>query len=242
MRIDHTAYIMEYLGSYYGPKELLADLDEAGIQKAIVMPSFSLDPDLESHARILEPYKDRLIGAAWINPHAPMAVEKLEKAVKRHGFCELKIMPTSHYVPLFTELTYPLMRKAEELRIPVTIHTGTYNCVPLELIPLAEKFPRVPIIMEHMGYRHFEPDEGVLQAIEVAKRCDNIYLDTSHVFNPRLLSYAVKELGAERIIFGSETPMRPPKLCLEILRIAGLRKREEELILGENLEGLLRRM
>ncbi|MEM2905639.1 MAG: amidohydrolase family protein [Candidatus Bathyarchaeia archaeon] len=240
MRIDHTAYIMDYFSRSYGPRELLADLDEAGFEKAVVMPGFAVDPDLEAHAKALQPYRGRLLGAAWINPHLSRAAEKLERAVKEWGFCELKIMPTSHYVPLFTDLTHPLMRKAEELRIPVTIHTGTHHGLPLELTPLAEQFSNVPIIMEHMGYRHFEPDDGVLQAVQVAKRHRNLYLDTTHVFNPHAIRYAVEQVGAERVIFGSETPIRPPKVCVKVLKLAGLTRRQEELILGENLERLLK--
>jgi len=239
LRIDHTAYIMDYFGRSYGPRELLTDLDEAGFQKAVVMPGFAVDPDLEAHARALKPYRDRLLGAAWVNPHLAGAAEKLEQAVRNWGFCELKIMPTSHYVPLFTELTHPLMHKAEQLRIPVTIHTGTHHSLPMELTFLAEEFSTVPIIMEHMGYRHFEPDDGVLQAVEVARRYGNVHLDTTHVFNPHAIRYAVEKVGAERVIFGSETPIRPPKICVEVLKLAGLKRSEEELILGENLERLL---
>lgn len=241
LRIDHTAYVMEYFGRTYGPKELLADLDDAGFTKAVVMPGFSVDPDLQAHAEALNPYRERLLGAAWVNPHLAGAVDKLERAVRQWGFCELKIMPTSHYVPLFTELTHPLMRRAEELRIPVTIHTGTHNALPLELTILAERFSTVPIIMEHMGYRHFEPDDGVHQAVEVTKRHRNVYLDTTHVFNPPAIRYAVRSIGAERVIFGSETPIRPPKICVEVLKLAGLTPNEEELILGENLRRLMER-
>ncbi len=78
------------------------------------------------------------------------------------------------------------------------------------------------------------------EAIAAARRSPNIYLMTSAVMEPHWIRQAVRDLGAERVLFGSNAPMVWPSTQLMVVRQAELREGEERKILGENAAPLYR--
>lgn len=220
------------------PKPLILLLDQGIVDRAVTFPQLGLmSPDNELHARRLQTYDDRLIGGAWINPRkGKEGIRELEVAVKNWGFKALKLMPRVHGFDADSEIVYPLVKKAAELGIEVTVHTGMGSgCDPLQVGVLAEQFPKVPIIMDHMGYR-----PRIEAAICVAQRNDNVYLGTTRVFEPIWIKRAVERVGAEKVIFGSNAPGGIPELHIEVIKRANLSKSEEEFVLGKNLAKILK--
>ena len=111
---------------------------------------------------------------------------------------------------------------------------------------LALDFPTVPLLIAHMGKKDLTFFEAALM---VARRFANVYLTTSNTA-PEFLERAVKEIGPERILFGSdwkrtdpETPLDDPysahRLQLLLVTEARISDPAKELILGKNLERLL---
>jgi len=68
--------------------------------------------------------RDRFIPCAYINPNRYDAVDELEASVKEYGFRGMKLMPTIHRYNVDSVVTHPVMEKAGELDIPVTIHSS----------------------------------------------------------------------------------------------------------------------
>lgn len=206
---------------------------DAGVDRSIVMPAVAIRPRNKELAEDLAAnptWTKMFVGCAWINPQlGDEAVKELETSVKEWGFRGLKLMPTHHAFRSISKVPYPLMRKAEELGIAVTIHSGTFFAHPLEIAVLAEAFPRVPVIMDHMGYRYY-----VGEAIAAAVRTPNIYLATTSVSEPHWIRQAVQEIGAERVLFGSNAPHTWPVTQLMVIRQAELKPEEEGKVLGEN--------
>jgi predicted TIM-barrel fold metal-dependent hydrolase len=95
-------------------------------------------------------------------------------------------------------------------------------------------FPDVAFILAHMGSLAFVQD-----AIEVAAAFSNTYLETSGMTSPAMLRRAVSEVGADRILFGSDYPFWHP--AVERARIEGakLDLASTKLIMGENAARLL---
>ena len=63
---------------------------------------------------------------------ARMTAEE-DEAVRTLGFKGLKLMPSVYGYPIESAVVDPVMRKAAELRIPVTIHSGGIHCMPAEI-------------------------------------------------------------------------------------------------------------
>ncbi|MCJ7610058.1 amidohydrolase family protein [Candidatus Bathyarchaeota archaeon] len=179
--------------------------------------------------------KDRFIPCAYINPNLYDAVEELDTAVNEYGFRGMKLMPTIHRYNVDCVVTHPIMRKARDLAIPVTIHSSSEGCYPQLIGRLAESFPDVPIIMDHSGYRYFQAE-----ALEVGRRHKNLYFGLSLVTEPAYIDQVSSKIGVDKLIYGSNAPAGIPKIGLMVYEYTELATEEKELALGKNLAGLLR--
>lgn len=230
IRMDFESYLSE--GAEASPEDLLALEDAAGIDIAIVMPRVQLKPDNRWLVNALKGYEKRLIACCSVNPNfGSEAVEEFRVAITEWGMRGLKLMPPGFALSLSSPNLKPIMDLARELGQPVTIHTGNPPGHPLQAAMLARRWPEVPVILDHMGYRDFGGD-----AVEAGLLCPNIYLGTTLVtVEPGTIRYAVQELGPERVVFGSNAPSAYPDLGIENIRRLKLGTEVEELILGENL-------
>ena len=226
--------------AYLGPDGDLAALlkleDDAGIEKVVLMPLPEIRPD---NLGVVASAKgsDRVIPCACVNPSfGREAVDELITVVRDHGMKGLKLMPPRHGYVISSQDCDPFMDAALMLSIPVTIHSGPSPAHPLEIAALCARHPNVPVIMDHMGHRYWSD-----QAIQAARQCESIHLGTTiAAFEPGLIARAVREVGAERVVFGSNAPSAFPDLAVESIKRAKLGDRAEELILGENLARIYR--
>jgi predicted TIM-barrel fold metal-dependent hydrolase len=226
-------------GKRFGLEGLEALCRDGGVSKAVVISEIGVQPNNMQLAEMLAVHpggKDLFLPCAWINPNfGEDAVKELETCVKEWGFVALKLMPTHHPVRLVGTAAHALMQKAQQLKIPVTIHSGTFLSHPLEIAVLANAFPDVPVIMDHMGYRYY-----VAEAIAAARQAPNIRLATTAVMEPHWIRQAVKELGADRVVFGSNAPHVWPTTQIQVVRQAELRETDEMKVLWENCAALFR--
>ena len=212
----------------WGPADLLRLEDQAGIDRAIIVPECRVWPDNEGLATAIRGY-DRLTGCAIINPRfGEKAVGELERCVREWGIKGLKLMPTFHGYPVGSAVVDPLVEKVRELKIPLTVHSGSWNAEPLQISVLADRFPEVPIIMEHSGYRWYLGD-----ALAAARRNPNIYLGLSILATETVMVLEIfKAVGPERMVFGSDAPAAYPDLAAEAIRRCKFGKEAEDLIFG----------
>jgi len=236
MRGDFEAYLDISLD------EILAMEDEAGIDVVVVMPKTEMEPKNKELGELLSG-NPRTLGCALINPHqGANAVTELKAAVTEWGLKGLKLMAAIHKYNVDDEMVLPLMQTARELGIIASIHSGTDNCSPIRIGNIASQFPKVPVIMDHMGF----PD-NVHDAIEVAEKNSNIYLGTTILrFHRRWgdnpdevipveVKEAVERLGPERVVFGSNLPEYRPIQVMQAIQRLELGEAAERLIFGENL-------
>ncbi len=121
--------------------------------------------------------------------------------------------------------------------MPVAFHSGESDYYghsgPANFLQVARRFPEVTFILKHMGYRLVE------DAVQVALERPNIYLETAGVTCSNILK-AVRRVGADRVIFGSDTPYHSPKVeAMKIAEHPGLSGDEKRKVLGENLGRIL---
>ena len=224
-----------WLGHDVTAEELEKLMDEYELDMSVVMAPTKDFPDNEGLAKAIKNHS-RLIGWAVVNPYGPGGgVPELERCVKELGMRGLKLQPLRHGYEVDGDAAIKVMECAERLGVPVAIHSGAQFCLPWQIGDLARKFPTVPVIMNHMGYRYY-----VDGAINVAMTTPNIYLDTVLVSMPGYLSMAVNKIGAHRVIYGSDYPTGHPRPMIAALQVCGISAEDEAMIMGGSLAKLLK--
>jgi predicted TIM-barrel fold metal-dependent hydrolase len=179
-----------------------------------------------------------LIGYVRLHPWYPEALDLLERALGEFQMKGIKLHPVGNLSHPGSEVTLRIIRRAAEHRAPVLFHCGDEALTtPLQIGIAAEAVPEATIILGHMG-GYFHTDE----AIDVARRYPNVYLETSAMPYPALIRRAIDEIGPERVLFASDGPGCLPKLEVHKVRLAGLSRSEEERVFAANIQDVLTRV
>lgn len=138
---------------------------------------------------------------------------------------------------------HPLIERIAELRGVIMQHTWFVTggkqsptaSTPSELAEVAAKFPEQKFICAHAG--------GEWQrGIRAVQNSPNILVETSGFdASAGFIEMAVRELGAERIVFGSHLPSRSLGTELSKVIAANITEADKHLILGENFRNLIQR-
>ena len=236
MHVDHLAA----LGWSLEAEECVRRLDEAGIEKGVVMTIVDapeVNPQaLELIAEACSAFPGRLEAFARIHPwYGDESVALLERAIGELGFKGLKLHPVTTIAHPADEDTLRLIRAAAAHAAPTLFHCGDEPLTtPLAIARAADACPEATIILGHMG-GYFHVDE----AIEVAERHPNLVLETSAMPYPAKIREAVERIGPERVLYASDGPACSPRIEVEKVRLAGLDADGERLVLGENARSLL---
>ena len=173
----------------------------------------------------------RIIGCVYVNPLNQKTVDDMDKYIEA-GFAAVKLNPLRHAYCADAEIIDAVMEKAKKYNIPVCIHSGhpPYS-LPWQVGLLAERHPDVKLMMIHMGHGH-----GVYidAAIKMALRYPNIYLEMSGMPMPSKLREAYERVGADRIMFGTDTPFHHPTVEMQKVITSGLDKDAQQKIFYEN--------
>jgi len=230
------------------PEGLLRYMDDQGIDYVVALAETNtMVTGVSTNDRVAEFCRgnDRLIPFGNINPYVTFnQVGELERCVSELGIKGFKLYPTyQHFYPNDNRL-FSLYERAQELNIPVMVHTGSsifpgslmkYGD-PLFLDEIAVFFPELKIIQSHAG-RGFWYD----RAFFMAGLHENVYMDITGLPPQNLLKYFPDlERNAGKIIFGSDWPgiidiKRNVRAIME-LPISTSTKAK---ILGENAAALL---
>ncbi len=178
----------------------------------------------------------RFIPFAYLNPaHGEWAREELERRAEQ-GFAGVKLwVAKKASAPESIEL----VRHAARLELPVLVHawrktTGNMpdESDPTDVAQLAKAVPDAEVIMAHIG--------GVFHVgVRAARTAPNLLVDTCGSLNDNgMVERAVRELGAERVVFGTDLPGFGANNIGKV-RGAAIGEREKELVFSGNILRLL---
>ncbi|MCC6454215.1 MAG: amidohydrolase family protein [Caldilineaceae bacterium] len=185
---------------------LLATMRGHGIDVALVMPQpFQGLEVVAIHdriARLAEAQPGAIYGMANVSCRLPEADYRREvtRCIRDLGFKAIKIDPSVHAVAPNHPVAEIVFATAQELGVPVIIHTGLGApfALPALAIPPALKYPDLTIVLAHAGYGVY-----YAEALVAAQVCPNIILE--HSWSPSFQVEAMtKSLGADRVMFGSD--------------------------------------
>ncbi len=222
-------------------------LEESGVDFAVAVAEIGYASTvLPSNEDVAEFCKGvpRLIPFCHVNPflvsHPGRA---LEHYVNDLGFRGVKLHPCSNLYYPNDSLIYPLYARAEEMGVPVIVHTGfsTLNGArlkygdPLCLDDVMVDFPRLKLVQAHGG-RGFWYD----RALFLTRLHENLYIDISGMPPQRLLSYYPDlEKSADKVVFGSDWPGPNVKGTIQAIRALPISEDAKAKILGGNAARIL---
>jgi predicted TIM-barrel fold metal-dependent hydrolase len=232
-----------------GAEDVVRTMDAAGIDVAWIAPLLGCGPDYRGGnremAEAVRRHPDRFRGLVVVNPNDPAGLrDELARYAEADGVADgvagIKVHPGFHGYPLTGPAYRPVWAFAHERGLPVLLHTwgGTSTSAPSLVHRIAGEYPRARFLLGHAGGTW----AGHLEAIEVAQRWPNVYLETCTSRSPfGAVEWLVREVGAARVVFGTDQPFVDPRPQLGRVAFAKLPDADKALILGGNARRLLAR-
>jgi hypothetical protein len=186
-------------------------------------------------ARYVEKYKGRFLGACVVNPlFIDESLKEIEFCKKELGFnwvgelCNYTV-PYEYTIEEF-EL---LVEQVSKLNMVLDVHTELN-----EMHFIIHKFPQTTIVFPHFG-----SDDQIFRRLALVAAHPNTYIDTSAYGIDRvgMLEYAVKTIGEDRVLFGSDFSINCPATVTSRIYNAFLTDDQKQKILSGNLEALLKK-
>jgi len=227
----------------YSPEEIVETMDAADIDRSVVFAmSTTTKRSIEMASEAVRKFPDRLIPYAYALPsYERPVIDEIDRAVATLGFRGIKI-----HIGECTLAEYvidPVIELAGRREVPCLIDCAGDHEV---ITRMSETFPETKIIVAHLG--RYLCNEGALidRFIGLAMAHRNIYLDISGVIIPSKIAEAVRRVGSERIIFGTDGPDKKPDTAtharneLEKVRRLNLEPTDQRAIFGHSIASLLR--
>lgn len=214
----------------------VAEMDRLGIKQAVISSVDSIYGDIRAgNTKTIEAvtrYPEHLLGYCFVGAQYPeLILPELERCFALDGFRGIKIYQTG------TDFDHPLFAPAFDFAVrhkaPVLAHTWGGNLTGFDRA--AARFPDVAFFAAHTGsgYSH----EAY---IEAALRTPNLYLDLTYSReHTNMIETIVAEVGAERVVWGSDAPTFSMSHQLGKILFARISDGDKKKILYDNAAALL---
>jgi uncharacterized protein len=185
-----------------------------------------------------EQYSDVLFWAV-VDPRLPETYRQAEELLA-HPRCKgLKFHPVQHYYEI-KQYGAALFEFANAHQSVVLTHSGDPGSFPEDFVPFANQYPAVRLILAHLGN---DSQGNLTRQVYALKhsRHSNVYIDTSSsrsMFSG-LFEWAVGEVGHERLMFGTDTPLYFTASQKARIEYAAIDDTAKQAILWDNAAQLL---
>jgi predicted TIM-barrel fold metal-dependent hydrolase len=188
--------------------------------------------------RALRRWPDRTLGFVYLNPnHLDFSLQEFDRCVRDGPMVGVKLWVARRCNA--PELN-PIIERAVSMNAPVLQHTwlkvggnGPGESTPYDLVELARRHPLAVLIDAHTG-GDWELGIRAYRATRNISTCMAGFDPTSGC-----VEMAVRELGAERVLYGSDAAGRSFASQLGKVTGAEIPQAPRKLILGENLRRIL---
>lgn len=173
-----------------------------------------------------------------VDPLNPGTFEQARRMLAGPKCVGIKIHPEEHCYRI-REHGRAIFEFAAEQGCIVLTHSGEENSLPEDFLPFADDCPEITLILAHLGFGYDDDPTHQVRAIQKSK-CGNILVDTSSAGSVRsgLIEWAVREVGADKMLFGTDTPLYFTPMQRARIDYADISKADKRTILSGNAEKL----
>jgi predicted TIM-barrel fold metal-dependent hydrolase len=220
---------------------MIGTMDECGVRMLVFSHHDALlAPDIGNRTAVdaVRDYPDRLRAYCVVNPNYPDRAEADLSSFDeyRDVYVGLKLHPDHHGTPLSHENYRAAWEFANSRDLLVLTHTwqGSELSGPSMVRQVAEKYPRVKLLLGHSFHRDWDA------AVSVARDIPSVYLELTAVFDDRgAIEKLVDGAGSDRMLFGTDLPWFDPHHAVGVLLSAAISDEDRHNICHRNAERLL---
>ncbi len=223
---------------------LKQSMHENGVDISVVMPiatTLTQSTSINRFAAEINGH-DGLYSFGSLHPLQENAEAELEN-IKSLGLKGIKLHPEYQKFYINSAESIRVLKKAEELGLYVLLHAGEdagmmppFHCTPELLADALGHLSGGNIIAAHMGGYNLNEDFSKLLA------GSNIFIDTSYCLDKipvELAEGIIKKHGANRVLFGSDSPWEKPQAIIDGLKRLNLTQEEFDMITFKNAAEIL---
>lgn len=211
---------------------IVRDMDRLGVTKTCIFSFAGIFSD-ETHgndvtAEAVRQHPDRFVGFTLLNPHRgrDAMLRELERGAKM-GLRGVKLIPHYQGYPEEGPLIDVACQWAHERRQIILNHNWKS---PQQMERLVKTYPNACFFTGHTTIAY----------AEIMKRHKNLYVCSCPLLPPRACEDVVAAIGADRLMFGSDLQDLPIAWGLGPILFARIPPEQKRLILGGNLQRVLR--
>jgi hypothetical protein len=227
--------------------QLLEFADRLGIHRLMLSLGYPLleDPppqqlreENDQVLRAIRRWPDRTLGFVYLNPnHLEFSLQEFDRCVRDGPMVGVKLWVARRCNA--PELN-PIVERAISMNTVILQHTwlkaggnGPGESTPYDLVELARRHPQAKLVDAHTG-GDWEIGIRAIRSTNNVSTCIAGFDPTSGC-----VEMAVRELGAERVLYGSDAAGRSFASQLAKVMGAEIPESARKLILGENLRRML---
>lgn len=223
---------------------LLRRMEQDGVDISVVLPVMTKITQFDTVNRVALEIGEKkgLISFGGVHPDCPDIKRKMRE-IRSLGLKGVKIHPAYQQVYMDDIRYLRILEAASEQGLIVLAHAGIDIGLPEPNYAAVEKIIRAikeaapeKLVLAHLGgWKEWDAVEEILAG-------ENVYLDTAflegYISDEQLLRI-IRKHGAEKILFGTDSPWSRQRNGIERIEKLSLSKEEKRLILGENARELL---
>jgi predicted TIM-barrel fold metal-dependent hydrolase len=221
--------------------EVVRRAQAVNIALTIVSPLMALKPRFQANPVAGNIEAARVVAATpglkqyvVIDPQCQETYGQAEELLAQPHCVGIKIHPEEHGYSI-REHARAIFEFAARHRTVVLTHSSEQHSLASDFIPWANEFPEVRLILAHIGCGWDGNLTHQVRAIQQARH-SNVYADTSSArsITPGLIEWAVREIGVDHVLFGSDTPLYLTAMQRARIDYADLADDDKRKILRDN--------
>jgi len=242
---------------------LQKSMENFGVGMSVILPVATNSAQVEkinnSAIELNEKYFDRgIISFASMHPDFENYRAELSR-LKNSGFKGIKIHPVYQDTNLNDKKYLNIFYRAAELDLIVVTHAGldigfpgVVRCSPQMSKNVVEEIGEFKFVLAHMGgWKNWDEVLNILgdkkifldtsfSTGKIIPRSDSVWRDEDlNLLDAKKFLQFVKIFGAEKILFGTDSPWTSVKNSIDFIKNLPITDAEKNKILGENAKNLL---
>jgi len=240
MIVDARVYLGTSLFNHgHSLTEIAANMERLGIDKAILVPvkprNYHLGPMNELVADAVKKHPERFMSLCRVDPwQAEAAVNEVKRGFEELGACGLYLDPWEENFQANSQILVPVLQEAQRHNKPAVINAGHVRVShPTQIRDVASQFPEVQFVACNGGQINIS---GILQseARRMLDACPNIVIDTAGTYREDFIEEIATEIGEERVLFASGSPIYDQEFEMTRVRFAHLNPAQKQKLWGLN--------